>query len=650
MNAIALKEAAKFLHTWLGFQSRQTGLPGFSVAVYLDGRMVFAQAYGMADVAMGIPMSTSHLFGVGSQTKMFTATAILQLVAKDLVHLNAPIEQYLPWLTNHKESRFRTVTVRQLLTHSSGLIRDTSRSDYWQGKMAFPTTAALRKAVSISRFVSSTNSAMKYSNLGFALLGRIVESVSGQTYSSYVSQHIAKPLDLKAWSPDWRWALTEKTATGYAALFDNERTPTLNVPMRALAPVAGSLASPSDMCRFVSGHFYGNPILLNDSLKSLAHKAHCIVSEGYDKGYEYGMGFEVIEVAGRRLLGHGGSLVGYRSATFFDPKTKLAVSVAANCKDAPALSMVRGIFEALFHFQDASAPKVSSDLTRFNALLHSNLATTQIVATGNSIVAIDPNDWEPFAWAERLVQIDTQSLVVAEKGSVHEEGERLDFSFKDEAPMQVTYAGLSLDAVPAQPQARPNESDEQFTLPVEPAEVLFLHYLRRSQNAFFRLQLLPDYDIDQDDAADSLRAWLQGKTNKSIALLEKLKSQDAERPPWLRVWPADLKNKGGAFRILVVDGDFSPYMQWGLEHFKRINIPLCGEKIFYLPKRYLEHQLLPTGDVIMCNHHVVVNRYKGNTLTHRTFYNARHKEALRFVDLQKQVVQLAKQHHLRVNW
>jgi D-alanyl-D-alanine carboxypeptidase len=641
MNSVAMQHAVGFLDNWLAFRSRQVDIPGFVVSVYHEGKEVFGAAYGMADVALGIPMNTSHLFGVASQSKMITATAILQLIAAGKLRLDDTVVDHLPWLAKHPDPRIQDVTIRHLLSHSTGLVRDDSQSDYWQGKTAFPSAAAIKKTVLSAELVLETNLQMKYSNLGFGLLGQVITAVSGQSYAKYVAERITKPLQLKHFSADWAPSIGPGIALGYTVPHNQKRDPVeTTMPMRALAPAGGCFASPSDMCRLVAAHFRGNGRLLPDALKNEAHKSHWVITRGYDQGYEYGLGFEVMELAGRRLVGHGGSLLGYRTATFFDPGTRLAVSVAANCKDAPALSMLRGVFQALFHFEDTASDTTPAYLSRFNARVHSPMASLQVVATKGAIVAMDPDDWEPFSWSEQLSRLDNRTLQVVTLGSIHAKGERAVFDFEDEQVSRLKFGGLTLET---SSRHTAEDTPEPYSLPYEESDVLFLHHLNRSRQQFFRLEVLADYDTDLEESSDSLQAWLQGNTNKAIGLLERLRTHKNEQR-WLQAWPHEVAQKQRAIRVRLVDGDFTPFMRWELEHFKRINIPLCSEQIYYLPKKYLGTIVPPTGDLIMCDDMVVANRYQGNKLTHRTFYDRHHPETQRLIALNKQILQLALQY------
>jgi len=393
---------------------------------------------------------------------------------------------------------------------------------------------------------------------------------------------------------------------------------------------------------------------VSDNLKLEAQRSHWTITKGYSRGYEYGLGFEIMEISKRRLVGHAGTALGFRSATFFDPREEIAVSVSANCKDAPALAMVRGIFAAIYHFADSAVGPTPKYRDKFNAQLYNSMANVFVVATRDAIRVLDPNSWEPFDWSETVVPLGRNKLRVVTSNSVHSEGENITYSFSNEKIKRVNFAGLTM--YPEQVPESENESlvkpyTSGQTLPYDASEALFLRYHRNSDKEFFKLEVMPEYDLDDIVSHESLRAWLAGNVRHSIELMERLKSEDAERPPWIQAWPKGLKVGQTAVRIRLVDDDFTPYMLWEREHFLRVNLPLCGERVYYVQRRFLEAAdlILPACDtVIFNNRRVMVNGRSGSKLkfTHRTFYDSSDAELLRFLTLKKCILRLIAHMHL----
>jgi CubicO group peptidase (beta-lactamase class C family) len=206
----------------------------------------------------------------------------------------------------------------------------------------------------------------------------------------------------------------------------------------------GAYATTEAMCNLVAALFAGNRELLNDSNKRRMQHAQSTVSGGYDQGISFGFGSELQVVGARRLAGHGGHMAGHLSATFYDPRAKLAVSVAGNSKTTPSVHIVRGVFGAIDHFGAASQPTTRTNTSNFNVRLRNKISTVQIVQTPASVMAIDPDDWEPFAWGENLEVVDDHTLRVADQHSLYNSGELFEYEYDNGMVQSVRFAGLAL--------------------------------------------------------------------------------------------------------------------------------------------------------------------------------------------------------------
>ena len=171
-------------------------IPGLSLAVVRDDRIVHMRGFGDADQS-GRAVSPQTPFVIGSVAKSVTALAIMQLVEAGTVKLDAPVVQYIPWFRVADEEASAEITVRHLLNHTSGLSTKTGRSFQGNGDT---TDSALEQAVRELRTVELTEAVgevHQYSTIGYSVLGLIVQTVSGQTYESYVQEHIFDPLKMR---------------------------------------------------------------------------------------------------------------------------------------------------------------------------------------------------------------------------------------------------------------------------------------------------------------------------------------------------------------------------------------------------------------------------------------------------------------------
>jgi CubicO group peptidase (beta-lactamase class C family) len=437
MNRPAFSALTAFLESWLTYRSKHVDIPGFSVAVQADDTVVFSKAFGVAETVHNTPLTTGHQFAVASQTKMFTAIAILQLVEAGSLVLDKPVCTYLPWLATHADLRVTAITIRHLLQHSSGLIRD-GKNDYWVTNTGFPDKAAIHAAVLASDLMCDPGSQLKYSNLGYALLGELISVESSMSYEAYIKAHILQPLDNKAtFKPD-----KDRIPTGYGLAFRQRRKPlksALNI--KALSPVTGLYASPSDMCKFVAALSDGQETLLTEASKHTMRES-IQSSFGYDYGTAFGLGLEMHTIAGHSITGHSGHISANLTATLYDPKSRLSVAVGANAKDAPCVAMARGILGALYYFLEHEPQ--ASQATPFAVRVCNDLSTLEIVQSGESIVIIDPDDWEPFAMPETAERLDDTTLRITTYGSIFNFGELIKYTFSGKRVDYIRFAGMKI--------------------------------------------------------------------------------------------------------------------------------------------------------------------------------------------------------------
>ena len=167
----------------------KTNVPGTSVAIVRDGRVVFARAYGRARLEPALPADAGMRYAIGSISKQFTAAALLLLAQEGKLSLDDTVAKFLPDLT-----RANDVTIRQLLSHTSGY------QDYWPQDYVMPTMLApVTPAGIMQRWAQQPldyepGSKWQYSNTGFVIAGAIVEKVSGRPFFSFLQERIFAPL------------------------------------------------------------------------------------------------------------------------------------------------------------------------------------------------------------------------------------------------------------------------------------------------------------------------------------------------------------------------------------------------------------------------------------------------------------------------
>ena len=252
----SVTEALAYYDSWLAFNQRYQRVPGVQVAVYAEDAIAFSAAYGMADVENDVPLTDQHLFRIASHSKTFTGTAIFQLVEQGRLRLDDKVSQHVTEIVGTPVGER---TVRELLAHAGGVTRDSLDANWWQLSTAFPDRAQLLDVLRAeSSAVIAENERFKYSNIGYGLLGLVVEAASGTPYNSYVQTAIVGKLGLSGLGPELDPSRLNEYAAGYSALsYADTRVPIEHVDTRALASATGFFGNARDLVTYFSAHLPG---------------------------------------------------------------------------------------------------------------------------------------------------------------------------------------------------------------------------------------------------------------------------------------------------------------------------------------------------------------------------------------------------------
>lgn len=437
-------QAAGFVDRWITSQHPQSDIPGMVVAIYHKDKMLLHKAYGKANLQTGEAMRIDHVFQVASQSKMFTASCIVLLVQAGKLRLDDRATKYLPYLKQHPDARMAGVTVRQLLSHRAGLIRDGFDIDYWQMLRNFPTASELQNDVINSALITDNYSPVKYSNIGYFLLGQIIQAVSGQTYADFANEHIIKPLGLTNIYPQLSSNFLNQVPTGYTRPIMGKRLAVpKDIQTHAFTPVTGWYADAKAMCQFASEHFWGTSTWLSQDLKQQMHQsrnAHFLPSE---QGSNYGLGFLLFNFGTRQVIGHGGAFLGHRTATYTDPKSKLTVAVLTNAKDTPIMQIVRNIFSVFDFYEAYGQGSVPAAWQKFACSLSDMWSDVEILALPRGIKAAYPDKWLPFATIEDLEYIGDNTLKIVKAHDLAPQHEQIKYFFKNGQVQHVNFAGIT---------------------------------------------------------------------------------------------------------------------------------------------------------------------------------------------------------------
>ncbi len=385
----------RLFSAWLDGQIAYRELPGVVVGVVADQELVWAKGFGLADLASGRPMTPQTKFRMASHSKLFTATAIMQLREQGRLRLDDPVSDHLPWFAFKPAAPDDPpITIEHLLTHSSGLPREAS--SHWT-TWEFPTEEELRNLLPERQAAFSPEVRWKYSNLAYTIAGMVIEAVTGQSWAEYLQANIFDPLRMSASSVD---ADVEGLATGYGSRErDGSREPRPFVDARSMAAATGLTSTVGDMAKFVSAQFRKGPrggdhILSTASLREM-HRVRMLETT-WTSGQ--GIGFGVNRSDGEIFVGHGGGYPGYTTRTTIQLDSRVGVIVLTNTND----SNPNQIAEQLYKTVGRAVAKVIAQKravvawdpawTRFAGLYRSpGGGETEVVLLHERLVSISPN-------------------------------------------------------------------------------------------------------------------------------------------------------------------------------------------------------------------------------------------------------------------
>jgi CubicO group peptidase (beta-lactamase class C family) len=291
---------------------RETGAPGVSVAVIRGGRDTLAfGGYGVANVENGVPATAATVYPIASLTKQFTAAAVMQLVEEKRIALDDPIGRYLPDLP----AGWRGIRIRQLLNHTSGI----PDSPVLTREELMPDSVVALAGKKPMQFPPGTR--WSYSNVGYLVLGLLVEKVSEERYTDYLDRRILRPNGLKATRYCDEEAIIPLRASGYVRHGD-----VVNAPYNSAVPSF----SAGGLCSTVGDLAAWNRALATGHVVSPASYARMATAEGAAVSKSYGYGLIVAPFEGHRMAGHGGTLAGFSSASAYLPDDSLSVTVLTN--------------------------------------------------------------------------------------------------------------------------------------------------------------------------------------------------------------------------------------------------------------------------------------------------------------------------------
>ncbi|HEX5733975.1 MAG TPA: serine hydrolase domain-containing protein [Blastocatellia bacterium] len=306
-------------------------IPGLSLAVIKDGKIIKAQGYGMANVELNVPATAETVYKIGSVSKQFLAAGIMLLIQENKISLDDKISKFLEGTPD----TWKDITVRHLLTHTSGIVREAPGFD----ALKIQNDADVIKTAYNLPLRFTPGEKYEYCNVGYFTLAEIIRKVSGKPWGDYLNERLFTPLEMNSTRTTTMTEIVPNRANGYvwrSGKLDNAGI------LFAVRPSGAFLSSVLDLAKWDAA-LYTDRILKQSTLSQM----WAPVKLNSGATHPYGFGWELNTFGGHKAVHHGGSLPGFRAqfARFVDDKLTIVVLTNGDGANSRALALgVAGLY------------------------------------------------------------------------------------------------------------------------------------------------------------------------------------------------------------------------------------------------------------------------------------------------------------------
>ena len=302
-------------------------IPGTSIAVLKDGKIMKAEGYGLANVELNVPARPETVYKIGSVSKQLIATGIMILIQDGKLSLDDKISKFL----EDAPDTWKEITVRHLLTHTSGLVREAPGFD----PLKIQDDADVIKTAYPLPLRFAPGEKWEYCNVGYFSLAEIIRKVSGKPWGDYLTERLFLPLEMNATRTTTMTEIVQNRANGY--VWRDRKLQNASTYF-ALRPSGAFLSSVLDLAKWDAA-LYADKILKQSTLSQVWTPVR--LNSGAT--HPYGFGWELSTVGGHKLVHHGGSLPGFRAQISRFVDDKLSVVVLTNGDNADPNLIALGI-------------------------------------------------------------------------------------------------------------------------------------------------------------------------------------------------------------------------------------------------------------------------------------------------------------------
>lgn len=388
-----------------------------TVAIMDDGEIVYSEQFGMRSREKSLPVDRETQFNIGSISKIFTAAAMLHLVDQGKVELDAPVTTYLPQF-RMEDKRYRNITVRMLLNHSSGLPGTNMRKAFGSRNNPEYVNETLAYLAG-NRLKHVPGLLSVYCNDGLTVAEAVIEQVSGMSYAGYLQKNIFEPLRMRQSS-----CFFKDGNTNISRIYGKNGLP---VPFEYVSALAtgGITSTAEDLCRF-STVLYASDLLSTSSVNEFSKAQYGPETAVGERVFlNFGLGWDLVRMRkfaeqGVRALGKSGGTTAYSSYIVVAPEDKLTVALLFAGAGIDATAVTEEIMQGLLEGKKRVAAKDKITLPPARAVIPGSIrALAGIYASSSAIMKItfdmDSNTLETSSW-------DGEQFVAADSSQYREDG------------------------------------------------------------------------------------------------------------------------------------------------------------------------------------------------------------------------------------
>jgi len=427
------QDVSKLIDVWLEAQKDYENIPSIMGVIVKDQELLWSGAFGKANLESSVASSENIITSICSTSKIFTATAIMKLVDQGKISLDDKVKDILPkYSVNQKFPQGGSITVRSLLSHSSGLPRDSH--PYWSGpEHYFPTEDEMLESLSTLDTSHRVGSDITYGNINYSLLGLIIEKISGESYKNYIESNLFEPLKMSNSVVEMQSTLYgNKHALGYTAINRNGKRKVANFyQTKAMQSATGISTTPLDLANFLMWQFRltgasDAEILRPSTLKSM-YKTQ--VTSKTNQQDRRGFGYEVgTDSQGNKLAAHGGTCPGYVNFLRMDVTNKMGYAILANANRVNTPLYVRGLIDILKRAETIEhEEKQELDLSQYTGFYNVNPWNSEyyVASWGSDLMLLYLPAQSLKHALKRYQHVEGDTFQLVEKGELS--GEKINF-------------------------------------------------------------------------------------------------------------------------------------------------------------------------------------------------------------------------------